>query len=442
AAVEETSEWESAYEYGEWDSGYGHQSEYANDDFETSGDESATEDGECDYACPEERYGYSSYVEKDFGVDVAAEETEEQTSDYEGYTEAYPEEEYAYPSEPAGDLEETGSEEYSYYGEFGYDYQSDAGSKADTAEAYDYESEYEHPSDSAEYFDSEWEAELEGRLEGEPGEAIKSTSVEEPYGYDYADPYEYYGYDCYGKGIEPAAERTEVPEEDYCQWADSEEMPNWESESEDAAESGLELFAWQPTDLLLSADQEVLRMLETLCEEPSGVRRATLNDYLEALGWEAIDFASRFEDVTGIEVLGLADDLPGAAAFFGVLRLMEQGELGMDEAVDLLRRSLGSLSIDWIEGVGQITADAYENWNSQPTATETDTPDWSDTTSATNPVVDVMVSLAARSLAGLGGAISSASRKFSELDWQTLVATAVEGQAAGSSVPGDYSLQR
>jgi len=219
-------------------------------------------------------------------------------------------------------------------------------------------------------------------------------------------------------------------------------MPDWESESEDATESGLELFAWQPTDLLLSADQEVLRMLETLCEEPSGVRRATLNDYLEALGWEAIDFASRFEDVTGIEVLGLADDLPGAAAFFGVLRLMEQGELGMDEAVDLLRRSLGSLSIDWIEGVGQITADAYENWNSQPTATETDTPDWSDTTSATNPVVDVMVSLAARSLAGLGGAISSASRKFSELDWQTLVATAVEGRAAGSSVPGDYSLQR
>lgn len=64
--------------------------------------------------------------------------------------------------------------------------------------------------------------------------------------------------------------------------------------------------------------------------------------------------------MTGIETLGLADDLPGTAALLGCFRLLEQGVLGMDESVDLLRRTLRRPSLDWIEGVREITAGAYE----------------------------------------------------------------------------------
>jgi len=41
---------------------------------------------------------------------------------------------------------------------------------------------------------------------------------------------------------------------------------------------------------------------------------------------------------------------------------VERGELGTEEAVDLLRRSVENLSIDWIEGVDEITADAFQDW--------------------------------------------------------------------------------
>ena len=339
--------------------------------------------------------------------------SEEDPGSHQGFSEAYPDEEYAYPKEAATDSRETDPEEYSYYDEFGYDYEAD------------YESD----------------GELEGSLEGEPGE-VSQSSDEELYGYDDAEPYDEYGYDCYGERVEQADEWIESSGDDYCEWTEAEHATAWESESEYVPESGLELFAWHPTELLLLADQEVLRTLETLCEEPSGVRRATLNDYLEILGWEAIDFASRFEDVTGVEVLGLADDLPGAAAFLGAFRLVEQGELGTDEAVDLLRRSLESLSLDWIEGVGEITADAFEDWDPQPASTEMGSPGWSEAASPDSPVVHMMVSLATRSLADLGAAISGISRRFAELDLQSVEADAAEGRAAAHVGPSDDYLQR
>ncbi|OHB78165.1 MAG: hypothetical protein A2V98_08655 [Planctomycetes bacterium RBG_16_64_12] len=477
AEAEQTGEWQSAYDYGTWkyeqsESAYDSESEYASDAFETSDDvepaveetepeqtdvseykyeydawateygeykddcerehadeesetagdvEAATEEAEVrktdrweyeyseyDYAYPETRYGYSPNTEEDSAVEVGTEE--EATTGHQGYCDAYPEEEYAYPEQ--------------------CDYDSQ------------YAEEYQYPSETAADSAWEWEVELEDRLEGEPGEVTESTEESEPYSYHYADPCDPYGYDCYGNSVGQADKWIESSEKDHCEWTEADQTAASESEPEDAPESGLELFAWRPADLLLFSDQEILRSLETLCEEPSGVRRAKLNEYVELLGWEAIDFASRFEDATGIEVLGLADDLPGTAAFLGVFRLIEQGELGMDEAVHLLRRSLGSLSLEWIEGVGAITADAFEDWDPQPAAAEVDTPDWSDTTSASRPVVDVMVSLATRSLAGLGSAISSVSRKFSELDWQSLAAAAVEGRAASHTDAGDESLQR
>ncbi len=351
----ECDEWE--YDYGEYE--YDYATEPMTDEYETYGDaeaameeavdtsdewETASEADEWqyEYVVPEERYGYPDYMSgnldsEDFG--------DHETSEWQDYSEAYPYKEYAYPNDSMEEVEDSGSDDFSYYDESGYGYEPDY---------YDYESE----------------------------------------------------------GV--------VAEE----YNDS------------------ELFAWHPSELLLFADREVLRTLETLGSEPSGVRRATLNDYLEALGWEAIAFASRFEDVAGIEVLGLADDLPGAAAFLAVFRLVEQGELGMDEAVDLLERSLENLSLDWIEGVREMTAGGFEEWDARSAAGETDGLDWSDAGLARGPVFDVIVSLAARSLASLGSALCGVSEAISEVDWERAVAAAAESRAAGNYGVRGEPLQR
>lgn len=187
------------------------------------------------------------------------------------------------------------------------------------------------------------------------------------------------------------------------------------------AESGLELFAYRPEELLTCSDQDLLRTLAMLCEEPSGVRRATLNDYLETLGMDGVDFASRFEETTGIETLGLADDLPGAAAFLGCFRLMEQGELGIEESVDLLRRSVQQFTRSWIDGVGEITTNAYESADQavhaedampaeEPRAQEVDT-----------RVVEALWGLAVQSLQEIGDLAEDISDRVSQLSWADLL---------------------
>jgi hypothetical protein len=420
---------------------YDYASESITDECETYGDAAAvmdeavdtSDEWEYEYVVPGEPYGYPKYMSD--GVDSEG-PTDEETSEWQGHSEAYPYEEYAYPESTMGAAEDSDSDEFSYYDEPGYGYEPDycdyepepgIGDEYDDSESFVSESEWE------------WEAALEGRLEGEPGEPIEGCE-EEPSDYDEVDPYEYYGYD-YGEGAAETDRWAEDSGMESYEWAD-EEAAIWEPESEPVVESGLELFAWHPSELLILADREILRTLEMLGNEPSGVRRATLNDYLEALGWEAIAFASRFEDVAGIEVLGLADDLPGAAAFLGVFRLVEQGELGMDEAVDLLERSLDSLSLDWIEGVSEMTAGGFDDWDARPTAGQTDGLDWSDAGPASGPVVDVIVSLAARSLASLGTAICGVSRTLSELDWERVAAAATESRAADNLAVGEEFLQR
>jgi len=449
--VDEADAWESEYDYDEWVSEYGeyYDEECLEDDVETFDaaedtveqaevDEADTWKSACDYDAWEYGYGHTEdcYDDSDCmddGADVEV-ASDNQTQAYVGYSEAYPEEEYAYPEIMEEETQESDVEEFSYYEDLGDEYESEAeyDTAVDNASEYGYDAdcdlEPEYSYDDGSESDQEWETALDGTTESEPAEAIESVE-EQPYSYDYADPYEYYGYDYSPQPSEEIDQAVETSEDGDCEWMEADEPCVWESGSEYATESGLELFAWHPTELLLTPDQEVLKTLETLCAEPSGVRRATLNDYLEALGWEAIALASRFEDITGIEVLGLADDLPGAAAFLGTFRLLEQGELGTDEAVDLLRRSLQNLSLDWIEGVREITADAYQEWEAQPTTSGVDVPEWSGSASVGRPVVEVMVSLAARSLASVGGAISCVSHGFSELDWGRVAAAAIEDSA-------------
>jgi hypothetical protein len=246
-------------------------------------------------------------------------------------------------------------------GEYGYEYQY-------PQEEYGY-SAYDEGMDTAAApakVDYEAEYAFDSRYEGEPGELIDYAQWKTTEDYDYADPYDYYGEDRSTLEQPSPAAR---PDDGQQKRPEGEKTAGRTDDSQ-GVESGLELFAGRPGDLLTPADQEVLQTLETLCEEPSGARRSVLNDYLEGLGFEALDFAVRFEDVTGIETLGLADDLPGTAALLGCFRLLEQGVLGMDESVDLLRRTLRRPSLDWIEGVREITAGAYEGGQAQSASVE------------------------------------------------------------------------
>ena len=135
--------------------------------------------------------------------------------------------------------------------------------------------------------------------------------------YDYAEPT-----DDYGRGYE---------EMDWFQGID---------QPADPPKSVPDLFSWEPSELLDADDWNLMRTLESLYRDPSAVRRATLNDYIESLGFEAIDFAYRFEDATDSDVLELADDLASVAALLACYRLVERGEIDMDEAVGLLEGAL------------------------------------------------------------------------------------------------------
>ena len=345
---DEEAETSLAYEYG-----------YELEAEDSNGEEMEAENNYgrsgTDFAYPEEyfyKYGYQRYDDADSEGEYGAEETLGAEEDQIGqignaanFSHEHDWENAPYefgdgttadvrdvaavepPAVDAWDADVSAPYEYGYGYEYSY-----------PQEKYGYSPEVSNVDNEVEPAKVDYEAEydFDSRYEGEPGELIDDSQWKESYAYDYAEPY-----DCYGENRSTAQLR---------------------------AESGLELFAQHPNELLLSSDLELVQTLETLCEEPSGARRSVLNDYLEGLGFVAIDFAARFEDVTGMEMLSLADDLPGAAAFLGCFRLVEQGALGMDEAVDLLRRTLTRPSPTWIEGVREIAAEALEGRDAHPTA--------------------------------------------------------------------------
>ena len=324
-------------------------------------------------------------------ADDSDEEMDDQTADEgEGYSYqyAYPDEQYGYSEtaekdcqpiiEPA-DETEAGQSDYSYDDEYGYtdDYYDDWTETANEAEgawtADDQEAaETDVQSNPTECDYGQYEC-----WDGESSDVSDEDLDAESTDCEYDEPFDFYG-ECYNVEPLPAT-----------------------------GKQGLELFAWQPADLLLSTDRDLLQSLERLCEEPSGVRRAELNEYIESLGMEAIDFATRFEDATGTEVLGLVDDLPGCAAFLGSFRLLEKGELDVEEAIGVLRKSLAGLSRQWIEGVSEITSHAFDV-----------TPEDQFRTTSGRPLFGTVISLAAESLDDLGGAICRLSRRLDELKWR------------------------
>ena len=368
---EESAEWESEYEDYTYESeSENAQADETDYDFQLEASNSWESEDE-ESAEWESEYDYSNDVGDEMEAGIPA---EDDLGMYGGYTDAYPEEEYAYPGSETREVVQEDPESSRDDDEFGYEcYDADVAPAEELAQD-DYWTEYgyEYSYPETKYGSAsatEEESKKESRLEGEFGE--------------------------------PTYAVEECPEED---------LP-----------CGVELFAWHPNELLSYQDQEFLKTLERFYDDPSGVRRATLNDYLEEEGSEAIEFAGRFEDSSGIDVLGLADDLPQTAAFLASFRLLQRGELGIDEAVDVLRHSLTDLSPEWIEGVRGITADAFDDWDAGIEQSEDESADWFEVTSTVRPIVVAMASITKGSISGAKGAITAVSAQLADMELSTVL---------------------
>ena len=232
----------------------------------------------------------------------------------------------------------------------------------------------------------------------EAEEADSEENEEDGYRYQYALPQ-----DLYGSSVMPSLDIIEVEEmtvEQPCcdmnQYTDDQytgspyivdylSVVDWDE--------SLALFTWDPAELLTWSDQEILRQLVTLQDQTSGVRRAVLSDYIESLGMEATDLSIRFEEVSGLVVLSMSDDLAQTAAFLACFRLVERGELESDEALALLQKSLLHRSDRWNCWIDEVTRVRVTS----------------------NPMLKAVVLTAANSLERLAGAISGISRQIKNL---------------------------
>jgi hypothetical protein len=431
AALDTQSQGSSGWTY-EYSECYGYPYGFAEENSQSTIDQDVAEveqpaepETPADYAEWVEDYGYDANDEWLVG-DVAGKSTDEDLSPvdeapaapaYQGDAEAYPDEQYAYP--------ESGWEGMSHYDEFGYeagDREFGHGAAPQGFVPDEFESEeaaWDNPTtEEAVSGEADWEipAADETNADESPADDSAETMSEGAVRYESWNGYQYEYYYPEDEVSETVGEPT-----DHAAAAP-------EPQGTDR-QSGLELFARTPAELLTWSDQELLRALEVLCEEPSAVRRATLNDYLVSVGDEALEFSSRFEDTTGIEVLGLADDLPGTAALLATFRLIERGELGIDEGASLLQRSLRDLPAAWIKGVQAITADAFEQHDEETGSSSDEALDVPGT-SWSSPLTDAMTSLAIRSLAGVSGAILEISGTLLGLDWESLVLGSSNNRAA------------
>jgi hypothetical protein len=300
--------------------------------------------------------------------------------------------------------------------------------------------------DECQYYHDEYESGSQSVEEERVADINDETSAEEAWAeeYDY-DTCEYdydsseYDYDNHDDGMEDADEVEAVTEEsvhgidesyEACDYVDPMEHFVYEYDMPaDCMEMGAEeeveidLFARQPAELLQDADLDLIRSLEGLSDESATLRRARLNEYIEALGFEAIDFAYRYEDTAHADVLTLADDLPGVAAFLASYRLVEQNKIAIDEAVVLLESALSELSLDWIENVGRMTA------VSEPAV------------SVSHPVVDAIAAAGTNSLSGFNALVSAVSQRLAKLPWAELSGRLREIRSAFRPLGSDDGLR-
>ena len=388
----ESNEYDYSYDY-ESDYGYGYDdsSEYAE---ETATDVSASED---DGYGDEYSYDYDDY-ESDYSHGY-------------GYEDSYADDSSEAAEEPAAEVEST-DEDYSYeydnYGdEYSYDYD-------------EYKSDYDYGYEDS-YVDDSSEAAEETVAEADSSDdySTEYDNYREQYSYDYEydrcqsnDNYgsEYsYEYDEYGEDYSYEDEYAGEYGYEY-----SNPEPKYGSadfSSQVQPENEADLFDWLPGDLLTLSDQELLRSMERKIEEPSESRQAVLSHHLDCLGEMAFDFISRFEEVSGIETLDLADDLPATAAVLAAYRLFELGSLDLDESVAVLQRSLQDLSGVWVEEIRTITDSVYDL---QPIEIDTGLLEGR---AAGDAVLGVVAAWAQRSAGAYGGALLGMAQQIPGPIW-------------------------
>jgi len=153
----------------------------------------------------------------------------------------------------------------------------------------------------------------------------------------------------------------------------------------------------------------------------TGPRRSVLSAYVDALGVEALALAARFKDSTGIALLGLADHLPGVPAFLAALRMMEQHELGMDVAVELLQQSVKRLAPRWIQGILGAAARASRARPAEPEVAAVDAGETIPTSSTARPLLEVFQNVLRQSVDRLDGTARDCVRGLRETDWTGLM---------------------
>ncbi len=285
-------------------------------------------------------YDYDGYYYD--GYEYGAYDYDEYIYERYNYSEQYGKYNSDYSTEDASGREDqdarehTDAEEYAPY-EYDYDSYDEYNYGGYNYDGYDGEYDYDY---------GDYQYQYDAGVPSETKDAPETRYDAEYDAYDYNYDYDYceYGYDYpYDDG-----DATDAEEMTY----------------DTAASTGpgrymddLDPFTWLPRDLLQSADKELLRTLNALFEEPGIVREGVLNEYIESLGLDAVEFVARFEEAFGHQSLMLEDDLPGIAALLSTYRMVELGELGMNEGVETLRQHFNHLSPEWIEDVSLIVTE-------------------------------------------------------------------------------------
>jgi hypothetical protein len=454
ADVEDRAEEEVSTTADEDDCGYSYEDAYSDDAFD-HGTEDVAEEASDDAEKNQFSYKYDDYYseygyeyedrwtsEKSVSVDDTATDVSDVEEPESTQDDAQWDDPYAYDS---GEFEEPHAYT-SEYGEYGEHVAEAAGDdEAHDDFAYEEYGAWESECDESEPCQSDaGQSDCDDELEDVAADESIEQAPANSQGYSEAYPEEEFAYpeenDDEMADVDPWQDTTKEDAASNDRWEEYDyeySYPETKYASPGAMDERIDLFTWLPGDLLLRQDEGILKILATQRDDPSGVRRATLNDYLEGLGVDAIDFTAQFENLSGIEVLGLADDVAGAAALLASFRLYDQGEVGMDEAVDVLRHALENLSNEWIEAVDEMTVEAYAEPASGSVDTDSndgETSEWSDVSCSNNPVLGAVVSLAARSCGTVTSVIRIVSTQLAQIDTADMLKGLHQTWMAASSV--------
>ena len=179
----------------------------------------------------------------------------------------------------------------------------------------------------------------------------------------------------YGRamGLYPAANSEATPS-GFAQQGKMSSEPLTEqfaSEDEGLCRSGISLFAEHPADLLNSSDWEILQYLNSLQGDDLGAAAACLDEYLNTMGWHVYELTYRVEAARGISRIALARDLVAVSLLLATCRLVEKGELGIEEAGRVLEQSLQRVPEAWsaaIENLGRAEGDVTVQVHESPEA--------------------------------------------------------------------------